>query len=79
MQKKSSKDFRSIFTRFLYTYIHFDAASKSIIFLLCEKKCFVIHHSFACCTAWAVTVFDAFCQKFLFMGKNSFSTLIVME
>ena len=41
--KKSSKDFRSIFTRFLYTYIHFDAASKSITFLLCEKKCFVIH------------------------------------
>ena len=36
--KKSSKDFRSIFTRFLYTYIHFDATSKSITFLLCEKK-----------------------------------------
>ena len=69
--KKSSKDFRSIFTRFLYTYIHFDATSKSITFLLCEKKCFVIHHSFACCTARAIAVFDAFCQKCLFMCQDT--------
>ena len=36
--KKSSKDFRSIFTRFLYTYILFDAASKSIILFIMQRK-----------------------------------------
>lgn len=69
--KKSSKDFRSIFTRFLYTSIHFDAASKSITFFLSEKKCFVIHHSFACCASRTIAIFDSFCQKCLFMCQDT--------
>ena len=37
--KKSSKDFRSIFTRFLYTYIHFDATSNvNHLFIMSRKS-----------------------------------------